>query len=218
MKSVEHEIRLGYKASASSKSLIIMCGWPGSGKSTIARRLANGLEHSTIIKRDDLRDFISSSGFINPIPDGKIVETDAHLYMCAELLLRGKENLLQEVNTLIIDGTFHSFKKRNHASYFAQEQRCEMMIVHCVCSHETALRRLRKQIADKEKVFKYPPEEVVEFYENRFDQLLPEEMETAVIKINTEDDYKPTIIHKPLMPSSPFVQNVIDIFELPILF
>lgn len=189
-----------------------MCGWPGSGKSTIARHLHQGLERSTILSRDNLRDFISDSGFIEPTIDAKIVETDIHLYMCAE-------RLLQEVDTLILDGTFHSFNKRNRAYFFAQQHRCEAVIIHCVCSREVALRRLRKQIAEREKVFNYHPEQVIEYYEKKFDPPIPEEIWANVIKVNTQDDDKPAVIYKNLKSSfpSPFMQRVVDILERQIL-
>jgi len=210
MNIIAYETRSNHKISTISKNLIIMCGWPGCGKSTLAHRLFKGIERSTIISRDHLRDFISDSGFIEPTRDAKIVETDIHLYVCAE-------RLLQEVNTLILDGTFHSFKKRNRVYFFARQNRCEAVIIHCVCSREAALRRLRRQIEAREKVFNYSPEQVIAYYEKKFDQPIPEAIWANVITVDTQDDFKPTIVDKRLKFSSPFVQSVIDVLELPIL-
>jgi len=208
-----------------SKKLIIMCGLPGTGKTTFAQRIADGLTRSYILHRDEAREFINDStkrsyiihrhelkqviaqsGFVKPTSEARIVEVDSRLFVQA-----GK--LLPCVDTLILDGTFHSYKKRNRAYWFAKQHGCKPIIIYCICSFNEALRRLRHQSEEKVKVFESPLEEFLLYYQEHFDSLEPDTLGVTVIQVDTENYRKPKVEIKSLLHSSIFVEKLVKILQ-----
>ena len=233
MESFENKAELSSDLfSLTFKNLILMCGWPGTGKTTIANRVAKGIERSYILNRDRLRSEIAKSGFIDSVLKKKIAETDVKLYAQAEKLLKPIDMLhideftillqdltflerLQRVETLILDGTFHSFEKRKRAYWFAEQHGCEPVVIFCTCSAEKALQRLQHQIEEEEKIFKYPPEEVLKYYHEHFNSLERDTTCATVIQIDTENHQKPAVTIKSIYRPSLFIQRLLKILEKP---
>ncbi len=116
--------------------IVMMAGLPGTGKSTLARALAEGLE-GRMLDKDVVRAALFEPGFVE-----YSVEQDD---FCMEILLEAAGYLLKKHSGLhvILDGrTFSKRYQRERVVEFCARAGTTWAVVECVCSEETALRRL----------------------------------------------------------------------------
>ena len=119
--------------------LIAMAGLPGTGKSTLARRLAE-VCHAVILNKDTLR----AALFPAPLIEYSIRQDD----FCMSLLFQTARYMLQRnpSQTIIIDGrTFSRAYQIAAVEQLAGELDTPLKIIECVCSDETAYRRLERK-------------------------------------------------------------------------
>lgn len=116
--------------------LIAMAGLPGTGKSTLSRKLASAL-HGVVLDKDIVRSALFPDKYIeySTAQDDFVVGI---IYQVAEYYFRKHPGL-----TVLIDGRL--FARRYQVQdvvAFAARVSEPLRIIECVCSDETAKRRL----------------------------------------------------------------------------
>jgi predicted kinase len=116
--------------------LIIMAGLPGTGKSTVARQLANRLP-AIILSKDTVRHVL--------FPPGLVEYSTAQDDFVIEILLRTAEYIWRKhpQQIVILDGrTFSQAHQRRCVTDFAERARQRWRIIECSTSEEVARQRL----------------------------------------------------------------------------
>jgi adenylylsulfate kinase len=116
--------------------MVILAGLPGSGKSTLARALAERVG-GTVLDKDVIRAALFAPGRVE-----YSAEQDDFVL---EIMLRTAEWLLEKEPrlTVLLDGrTFSRLYQRARVIRFCSEIRTQWRMIECVCTEETALRRL----------------------------------------------------------------------------
>jgi predicted kinase len=120
--------------------IILMAGLPGTGKSTLARELARKT-NGAVFSKDEIRAAIFS-------PQGIEYSTEQDDF-CMEIMLQGARYLLTRdpQRKVFLDGrTFSRRYQLNRVLEFANELQQPWVILECVCSSETARRRLEAEV------------------------------------------------------------------------
>lgn len=141
--------------------LFIFCGVPGSGKSTIAKRVAIRLPNTVHIETDDIRSMIFNPTYTSS--ESEFVYSSC-ITLAGEALARGYD--------VILDGTFLRNEYRRDALRRLRGAYDSYLIVYLYCDVTIAYRR---NTARKARV-----------PQDRFNQMLPQiEVPTAALKIDT---------------------------------
>jgi len=123
--------------------VVIMAGLPGTGKSTVARSLAQRLLGAVIDK-----DIIRAALFTPEHVEYSRAQDD----FCLEIMLQTAAYLLGRNLSLyvLLDGrTFSRRYQRERVLEFCSQLESRWAIVECVCSEQTALARLEKAAAER---------------------------------------------------------------------
>ena len=110
--------------------LVIFCGIPGSGKTTIARLVAKDLRDCFHIQTDTLRSMISRPGYTKE--ESELVYRDC--------ILIAREGLKAGYDA-ILDGTFLRDEYRDEAIEKLSRYFSSYLIVYVACDPRTAYRR-----------------------------------------------------------------------------
>ena len=110
--------------------LVVFCGIPGSGKSTIAHLVAKMSRPSVQLQTDAVRGMI-------PNPTYSAEESEFVYQAC----IAAARVALDLGYLTILDGTFGSRRRRETALSALEEHFSRVDIVHVVCDLETALER-----------------------------------------------------------------------------
>jgi predicted kinase len=125
--------------------LIAMAGLPGTGKSTLAQNLAD--EYSGIVLDKDL---IRAALFPIALIEYSTRQDD----FCMSILFQVASYILQNDPSLyvILDGRTFSRKYQIEAlDQLAEELKAPLKIIECICSDETAQKRLEEKATMGEK-------------------------------------------------------------------
>jgi len=117
-----------------------MAGLPGSGKSTIARALAQLLP-GIVVSKDEIRLKLFSAGDID--------YSQAQDAVCFQEMLRLTEQTLSRCpgDWVILDGrTFSRASDLQQVRTLAWRLGQTLFVIHCICSDETARRRIEADV------------------------------------------------------------------------
>ncbi len=118
--------------------LIVMAGLPGTGKSTVARRLSQILR-APVLDKDAIRAALFRPEDIEYSRQQDDLCVEIALQVAA-FLLRRRQN-----RPVILDGrTFSRSEDVTHLLDAAQTMSAQVVFIECVCSEETALQRLEQ--------------------------------------------------------------------------
>jgi adenylylsulfate kinase len=119
--------------------LVAMAGLPGTGKSTLARRLAHLLP-AVVVDKDRLRAAL--------FPPDEIDYSARQDDLCFEAGLHAAAYLLKKGRTVILDGrTFSKAYQVEHLRQFAGAVHARLEIIECCCTDEVAASRLARSQA-----------------------------------------------------------------------
>ncbi|WP_246391747.1 AAA family ATPase [Halosimplex pelagicum] len=143
--------------------LVVQCGLPGVGKSTVAGEIADRLDgeriRSDAVRRDVVED-----------PTYSRAERDR---VYGAMLERARE-ALADGDSVVLDATFERRAHRDRAAALADEVGADLTLVRVVCDDEVARRRIREREDD-------PSEADVSVYENARDRFEPFERDHVTV-------------------------------------
>jgi len=164
-------------------SLVVFCGVSGTGKSTIAGRLAEeiGAVHlrSDVIRKElhgvEVTDHSAKQGLYSS-------ESSANTYqtMCARA-----RDWLQAGCTVLLDATFRTKRDREAARRLADDLGVPFLLVECRCDPETARERIRQ----RQQTGGDPSDADVSVFERQQERFEPPEdiPESRRITVQTEE-------------------------------
>jgi adenylylsulfate kinase len=121
--------------------IVIMAGLPGTGKSTLARRLAQGLP-GAVLDKDVIRAALFEPGHV----EYSLAQDD----FCQEIMLQtaGYQLAKDAALHVLLDGrTFSRRYQRERVIEFCEQAGTTWAVLECVCAEQTALRRLAEAVA-----------------------------------------------------------------------
>ena len=120
------------------KRLVVVCGLPGTGKTTVARELterAGGVLLRTDVVRKDL--------FLEP------EYTDEEVQATYDELFDRTRDALERKGVAVLDGTFRRESLRNRARRVARETDATFELVRVTCSEEVVRERINQRENDE---------------------------------------------------------------------
>jgi len=121
--------------------IVIMAGLPGTGKSTLARALAQHLP-GTVLDKDVIR-----AALFEPVHvEYSLAQDD----FCQEIMLQTAGYLLandDELHVLLDGRTFSRRYQRERVLEFCRQVASSWAVLECVCAEQTALGRLANAAA-----------------------------------------------------------------------
>jgi predicted kinase len=126
-----------------ASTLIVMRGYPGTGKSTVAKAIATTLR-AAFIDRDIIRQTIVNTQ--EHIPDAAIGR------LAYELMFALARAQLNVGLSVVIDSPLTYYTTYEQAQRLAHECHVPMLVVHCQCAENIQRRRLEER---KSQVFDF---------------------------------------------------------------
>jgi predicted kinase len=126
--------------------IVIMAGLPGTGKSTLARAVAQRLP-GAVLDKDSIRASLFPPAYL----EYSVSQDD----FCQEIMLQTAAYLLSKDAglKLLLDGrTFSRRYQRDRVIEFCSQVGTTWAILECVCSETTALARITEALAAKSQL------------------------------------------------------------------
>lgn len=114
--------------------LVLVCGLPGTGKSTIARNLASRM-NAAILRTDSVRKEL--------IEKPEYSDEEKELVYRTTLLIA--KYLLSAGKSVIIDGTFYKKSLRARAYEVAEKTGSALEIIECTCPEDVIIKRMKRR-------------------------------------------------------------------------
>jgi len=136
--------------------LVVVCGLPGVGKTTVAEEVTDRV-NGKLFRTDVVRKSIIDD------PD----YTDEETRMIYGEMLKRAEETLNAGRNVVLDGTFHQTTFRERARSLAESMDVEFKVVKVECSTDVVRRRIRNRTDDASDA----DFEVHLLYRDKFDSL-----------------------------------------------
>lgn len=137
------------------KTIIMMHGLPGTGKSWLADNITKHIPRSTILKTVNYR----KTHFAGPEQfDEERAETRNEKDASYKALIKEARQVLDRGGIPILDATFHKRHRREWAYTLAEETGAQHIILSTECNEETVYERLKKRTfqTDEDAFLKTP--------------------------------------------------------------
>jgi aminoglycoside phosphotransferase family enzyme/predicted kinase len=169
--------------------LFLVSGLSGTGKSTIARKIAVDY-HATLINTDVVRKEIAGidqferhhekidSGLYDP----RLVD-DTY-----EQVMKRAADVLKNGGNVVLDATFQKKKYRQMAQHIALKHHTRIVIVQCICPDEVVKKRLEDRV--KKKSVSDGRWEVYLAQKTSYEPFIPEERALTMDTSNESYDYR----------------------------
>ncbi|NOY53904.1 MAG: AAA family ATPase [Deltaproteobacteria bacterium] len=131
--------------------LIITCGLTGTGKSTLALRLAQDLDlplFRSDLVRKELAGIPASAH--QDVPFGEGIYGEAMSRWTYDALLERGEEELRKGNPVLLDAAFLKKEERKKAGKLAQKMNARFFVIETRCPEETAMQRIRKRHQERD--------------------------------------------------------------------
>lgn len=124
--------------------LILVGGGPGTGKTTVARALAQSLG-ADVVSTDDVRAELVQTGQLAGAPGvlGEGLYSRENMDAVYDAVLRRARTALSEGRTVILDGTWRKESDRDRARRFAADTAAALVELACIASLDTSVARIR---------------------------------------------------------------------------
>ncbi len=142
-RAVEYlDLAFRYAIQFARPTLWVMCGMPGTGKSTCAERVREIFD-IVLLRSDEARKELP--GYRGPVPFGTgIYRSDMRGHIYSRLLSMAHDEL-KNGRSVILDATFSRQKWREEAVRLAQDLDANILFFECVSSRATILERLSRR-------------------------------------------------------------------------
>jgi len=117
--------------------LYIICGLPGTGKTTVARELVR-MTGGVLLRTDDIRKKMFPSPSYTPEEKQKVYET----------FLNEAESMISSGRDVILDATFSRKSQRDKALEIAKKAGKKSIVIEVVCDESIVAERLRRRKRD----------------------------------------------------------------------
>ncbi len=175
-----------YSVQFSRPTLYVLCGLPGTGKSTYAKNLRDIFDIALFRSDEARRKLPEYNERGGPVPFGAgIYKPDMRGFVYSRLLSAAHDEL-RTGRPAILDATFSLRKWRQEAVRLAEDLDANILFLECVCSRDTILERLARRRQGEDGQSDARPEHLdglVDEFES-MDELSPERH----ARINTEDE------------------------------
>jgi predicted kinase len=138
---------------AASLQVILVGGGPGTGKTTLARALAEHLD-AQVISTDDVRTELAAVGLIAGQPGvlGEGLYTRENIDAVYRAVLAKAQLGLAQGRTVILDGTWSDPDHRDHARQVAADGAADMVELLCAAPLEATVGRIRTRTSTTSQV------------------------------------------------------------------
>ncbi len=114
--------------------LILVCGLPGTGKTTVAKKIA-----------DKTKSFVFNTDIVRKELFEKPKYTKKEKELIYNLLFEMTEKFLKSAKNVVLDGTFYKKELRERVRKIAENMNSDFHIVEVVCDEKILKKRMGKR-------------------------------------------------------------------------
>ncbi len=118
--------------------LILVCGLPGTGKTTVAKKIA-----------DETKSFVFNTDIIRKELFDEPKYTEKEKSLVYELLFEMAEKFLRSAKNVVLDGTFYKKEFREQIRKIAESMKSEFHVVEVKCEERILRKRMGKRKGKK---------------------------------------------------------------------
>lgn len=140
------DLAFNYAARPLRRPLVLMTGLMGTGKSVLARALAERLGAQVVqsdVLRKELLQMDKSTRRADPYGQG--IYTDSMTELTYGESLRRAESILKDDTPVVIDASFRKQEHRRRAKDLARQMDAGFFVIECVCPEDTVRERLERR-------------------------------------------------------------------------
>jgi hypothetical protein len=205
------DLAFRYAVQFARPTLYVLCGLPGTGKSTYAKKLRDIFNISFFRSDEARKELPEYNAHHGPVPFGTGIYRPDMRGLVYSRLLSAIQQELKKGRSAILDATFSMRKWRKEAVRLAEDLDVNILFLECMCSQETVLERLGRRSESRGGLSDARSEHLPRFIDEfeTIDELSPERHTV----INTEAEIEPnlrTILSRAYSKKRAQVERVIE--------